>query len=192
MNRVLSDYLRDERGAVTIDFVVTFLPVLVFVVTVCEIAIAYYFTSAAQKSAQLAARLAASRPPVHTGVPTENVLNPTFGDVGDSCYHPAGDPCVDPGVSWVCDGDGSPFPAECDEAALGAIVTEVQRLYPTLQIDDVAIGYVYRRLGTAGGAFVPEVQVEVRPQTPPVNFISLMGFIGMRPATASVLGEDLG
>ncbi|MGF1444844.1 MAG: TadE/TadG family type IV pilus assembly protein [Pikeienuella sp.] len=188
---ILRHYVRDDRGAVTVDFVVTFLPIMLFILTICEIAIAYYLISSAQKGAQLGARLAAVQTPIHNGVWLENRVNLANGEEGDSCYQASGnDACLDPGVTWEC--LGSSFDTNvCDWTAFTAIVTEVQRLYPTIQAGDVDISYIYRRLGVAGGPFVPEVRVTIAQRDSPVNFMSLAGLFRLRSASASVLAEDM-
>ncbi len=185
----MREFLKDEGGHATTDFVVVFLPVMLFVLTICELAIAFHFTASAQKSAQLGARLAAAQAPVHRDVWPTNRLDPANGAPGDACYQPTGDACVDPGVSWVC--DGAALDARCDAQAFVDLVSEVRRLYPAVVPSDVRISYVYRRLGVAGGPFVPEVAVSIRERAMPVEFLSLLGLLRLRETTASVIGEDM-
>ncbi len=182
-------FLRDEGGHATTDFVVVFLPVMLFVLTICELAIAFHFTSASQKSAQLGARLAAAQAPVHLDVWDKNQLDPANGAAGDACFQPTGDACVDPGTVWVC--DGANLDPRCDPAAFAGLVAELRRLYRSLSVRDVRISYVYRRLGVAGGPFVPEVAVTIRERDMPVEFLSLLGLLQLRETTASVIGEDM-
>ncbi len=182
-------FLTDERGAATLDFVMVFVPVLLFVLTIAELVIAFHFTSAAQKSANLAVRLAAGREPVHTEVWETNRLDPRFGNAGDACYQPTGDACMNPGRAWVCTGNA--LEPGCDPAAFDALIAEVRRLYPTVRPDDVTVAYVYRRLGVAGGPFVPEISVSISRRPAPVNFLSLVGLLELRATTASIMGEDM-
>ncbi|MEM9148426.1 MAG: TadE/TadG family type IV pilus assembly protein [Pseudomonadota bacterium] len=180
----------DERGVVVVDFVMVFLPVVLFVFTIIEFSVAFHLTSSAQKAAQLAARLAAVSAPVHTGVPDTNILNPVNGQIGDSCFQVAGDACVPPvGSPWVCDG-GAPDGA-CDEAGFRAIWERVQDLYPTVQSEDMIISYEYVRLGNAGDPFVPLVSVTLKQRRSYMNMLSFAGELGLRQVTASSLGEEM-
>lgn len=184
----LPSFVRSERGSVTIDFTQIFLPVMLFVMMVVEIGIAFHLTSSAQKAAQLAARLAATRDPVHAGVWTQNQVAPG-GTAGQPCYDPGGDNCVDPGVVWSC--DGSALGGDCSAAQFNELLAELRRTYPSLDPADVTVTYAYRRLGIAGLDFVPEVAVTIAARESPVNVLSLIGVLQLRPVTASVLGEDM-
>lgn len=189
---MLTRFLRDESGSVTIDFVSIFLPMTLLVTTVIEIGIAFHMTAAAQKAAQMGARHAATLPAVHAGVWTTNPVDPRFGEPGDMCFRPDGnDACLEPTLAgWACVGGGSD-PA-CDGALFDAVLAEMRRTSPRLAAEDVTIRYDYLRLGVAGGPFVPHVSVTIAPRPSPVNFLSYAGLLELRETRAGTLGEDMG
>ncbi|MEM1344002.1 MAG: TadE family protein [Pseudomonadota bacterium] len=190
--RFFSRWLDDERGSITIDFTLLLVPVMALVLLVCEIGIAFHIASSSQKAAQLAARLAAVREPVHDGVWIRNRLDPLSGwRAGDACYQDSsyGDACIDPGIDWVC--DGSALTAQCDVADFNRIVDELRRTYPTVNSQDITITYVYRKLGVAEGLFVPEVAVTIAKRPMPISLLTSVGLLELREVTASMLGEDM-
>jgi len=186
----LRDFLSEERGGPTIDFVMVLLPVLMFIFTIIDFTLAFHMTSNAQKAAQLGARLAAVADPVHTLVPATNELNPTNGQLGDACYQAAGDACLTPAtLIWDC--DGASLAAACDSDAFALIHNRVQDLYPLVDRARIRITYRYMRLGTAGGPFVPLVSVTIKERPSPVQMLTFVGLLDLRAVTASALGEDL-
>ncbi|MGF1501700.1 MAG: TadE/TadG family type IV pilus assembly protein [Paracoccaceae bacterium] len=192
---------RDERGAVLMEFVTIFGPLIIFVLSICEILIAFHFSSAAQKSARLGARIASVEDPVHVGVPSRNVHNVSAGGVaGLACFQPYyGDICTDPGQVFTCDGKDlvrvgntwSSNDPSCDAETFIRIINEVQKLNAYVTPDFVTVSYVYRQLGFADGPFVPEVVVELRRRQAPVQFLSVIGLLELRPVTASMIAEDI-
>jgi len=183
-------YLSGESGSVTVEFTTIFLPVMLFVMTVLEIGIAFQLSSSAQKAAVLASRLAASQEPVHEQVWDLNEVDPDNGQAGDSCFQPdAPDACVAPTEAWVC--DGAALGAECSADRFNRLLTELRRTYPTVDASDITVRYDYRRLGVAGGPFVPQISVSIDARESPVQFLSLVGLLQLRPVTASILGEDM-
>jgi len=187
-------YLLRSDGAATLDFVVVFMPLMLFILTIIELGLAFHVMVSSEKAVALGARLAATQSPVHTGVWETNLIDEANGSAGDACYQQAGDACVDPGTTWVCDGATRPESGSwgaCDAGRFDAIVAELRRLHPSVTPEDMTISYVYRRLGIAGGPFVPEVVVSLRTRDMPINILSLVGLLELRPATASTLGEDL-
>lgn len=103
----------------------------------------------------------------------------------------------------------------CDRRRFQRLLCEVQRFYPSIGavgrgwVDnpdptketndddraDVSIRYDYRRLGIAGGPFVPEITVRVLPRDLPIDLIGVLGFAtlsnGLGNAVSSSIGEDL-
>jgi len=186
---MIRHFLKDEYGSVTIEFTTIFVPVILFVVMISEIAIAFHITSSAQKAAQHAARVLATRDPVNSLVWETNLLNPTNGSAGDACFQEAGDACVDPGTIWVC--DGASLDVACVDSDFDAFIAEVRRLYPSVNAEDVSVRYIYRRLGVAQGPFVPEVQVTIAERPMPINLLSWVGLLQLRATSASTIGEDM-
>lgn len=149
-------FLRDRRGAATVEFVVLFLPMIALVFTCFQVALAYHFTLTAQKAVEIGARIAAVRDPVHRNIPARNVTSST-GTIEEPC---ALDHCVDPGGPWTCSGADLTL-AQCDAAAFDAIFQEVAAFAYLLNPEDMEITYRYARLGKAGGPFVPIIRVEI-------------------------------
>ncbi len=199
MRDILRDFGRDDRGGYTIDFILVFLPQMLFVFMIVEILLAFHFTSAAQKAAQMAARLAAVMPPIHSGVPQINRLNASGGDAGDYCYQPSGvQPCIDvtpaadaaPADQWVCE-VGEVDRPNCSRDGFLEILNKVAGLYPNIREEMMSVRYDYVRLGVACGSFVPFVTVSIESRSSPVKMLSLVGLLQLRPVQASVLGENM-
>ena len=193
-------FLRDDRGSVVIDFLPVFAAVFAIVVFIIEVGIGFYLNVAAQKAAQIGARAAVTHNPVHSGVPDVNRLFYANGRLGDACYQDSGaDACLDPGGPWVCDGSG--LAAECNPIVFNRIVRDMRRADANMAPDRVRVTYVYRRLGYAGGPFVPEVRVDVAHRHfglfgPIFGMISFLAYDGedgvmLGRATSSAYGEDL-
>ncbi len=218
MNAKFRSFLKDERGATTVEMIIIFLPLMILVLTIFEIGIAYHFTLTAQKAAQVGARFVVTRDPVHTGMPSANTIHYRYGAYGDACYQGGAigtDACLDPGGPWVC--DGAALSAQCNSARFNDLLTEMQRLYPSITADDVTVGYYYHRLGYAGGPMVPEVRVTIKSRPSPLQLLSFLDLfvtkdssnpqrpkvemaaadeenwdtLTLRSVTASAFGEDL-
>ncbi len=184
-------FLADERGAITTDMVVIFLPVIVLVLTVFEIGISFYLLLSAQKAAQMGVRFIAAEDPLHAGVPRQNRLDPAWGQIGDSCHRP-GRPsaCVAPAPpdtirdaagapiaeGWLCDGADLDT-GLCDETAFEGLVREMQIVYPGLNREEVRAYYVYEELGYAGGPFQPRVAVTIAARESPIQILSLADLV---------------
>lgn len=156
----LRNFGRDTRGAVVIDYIPVFIALTILVLLIVEIGIAHFLLLRSQKSAQLGARIAVTLPAAVPGVPTINQPSSTNTGANVPCYSAIGpDNCIDPtptGASgWECTGDA------CDASVMEVIVQEMQRTSPSITAEDVTIKYIYRRLGYAGGPFVPEVNVSI-------------------------------
>lgn len=140
---------------------------------------------------------------------------------GPSCYQPSGpDGCLDPHIlqtddgvavdangdavaegsevriDFVCDGATVGTDANCSEQRFNRLMCEVRRFYPSVDPTDVTIRYDYRRLGIAGGPFIPEITVRIAPRSLPVDLVGPLGFATLSGgqlgnAVASSIGEDL-
>lgn len=150
----------DDRGSAVIDMLPVFFALVIIVLMIFEIGIGFYLNLASQKAAQLGARSAIVHDPVHADVPDENQLFYANGSYGDACYQEGKpDACLDPGGPWVC--DGASLGGACNQATFDAIIQDMRRADPNLDPARVTISYIYRRLGYAGGPFVPEVRVDL-------------------------------
>lgn len=207
----LRAFAADERGAITTDMVMIFLPVILIVLTVFEIGISFYLLLSAQKAAQMGARFVVSEDPLHSGVPRINALNPVGGNqIGDSCYTALGvSACVTPsapdtivdaagvtiGQGWLC--DGAAFNATvCDEAGFANLLREMQIVYPGLNPEEVRAYYTYEQLGYADGPFQPRVSVTIAARESPIQILSLFdlawGLTGTSESGAPVVQVDGG
>ncbi|MEM7236910.1 MAG: TadE/TadG family type IV pilus assembly protein [Pseudomonadota bacterium] len=203
-------FLRDDKGGVVLDVAVIFFPLMMLILAIFEIAISFYVIVSSQKAAQLGARVAVTRHPVHVNVPTENVVDVLNGEFGDACYQSDGrSACIAPNdAPWLCDGSGNSLGAGCDAARFMNIVGEMRRVYPSLKAEHVSIQYNYALLGYAGGPFVPHVTVRIDRRPSPFQIFSASdaggvvsnfdgasnssdGRIFLRPVAASAFGEDL-
>ena len=158
MIRFLRRFHRDERGAVVVDHIPVFFALTIIVLVIIEIGLAHFMQLRAQKAVQLGARVAMALPPAIDAVPARNVpINPTGGQ-NIPCFSNVGpDNCVDPGDFQCrgtgCNGNGG--------LTMALIVQEMQRVEPNIRTSDVTLTYRYRRLGNAGGPYIPEIIVNI-------------------------------
>ncbi|MEL6574421.1 MAG: hypothetical protein AAFQ81_00900 [Pseudomonadota bacterium] len=140
---------------------------------------------------------------------------------GPSCYQPSGpDGCLDPHIlqnddgvaideegeevasgseitlKFECDGETVASDPDCDEERFNRLMCEVRRFYPSVNTQEVTIRYDYRRLGIAGGPFIPEITVWIDPRNLPVDLLGPIGFATLSGgqlgnAVASSIAEDL-
>ncbi len=175
---------RDESGASLVEYslvVLLFLFLLFAIIDFGRIANAWV---GANKATQIAARIAAVRPPACPGVPAMNVRGtssaPNFGSL---CRAGAGT-CADPGL-FACTGTATNATA----AEIYAVV--VPLLPPGTRIDNLRFAYSHdTNLGFLGGPYVPMVTVELTGVD--FTFVSQLGqFIRFLTGNASNLGADL-
>ncbi len=191
--RALRRFWADENGANLVEFslvVTLFLFLLLGIIDFGRIGHAWV---GANKATQLAARLAAVRPPACPGVPARNVrgnASPTE-DFGALCR--AGpDVCFDPGPVL----DSKVGPITCTGSATNAtaleIFTAVRPLIPGgTTIDQMTYSYAFDpNLGFLGGPYVPMVTVEFTGVT--FTFVSQLGaFVEALTGRNSTLGTPI-
>ncbi len=183
--REVRRFRRDQSGAGLVEYslvILLFLFLLFAIIDFGRLANAWV---AANKATQIAARLAAVRPPACTGVPTRNVRGPAVGSTtfGTMCRAGAGI-CLDPGT-FTCQGnDTNPTSVE--------IVQAIRPLMPPgTQANNLRFSYSFDPdLGFLGGPYIPMVTVEF------INvdfvFISQLGRM-LTPLTGNTtaLGADI-
>lgn len=187
-------YLHDERGAITIDTAVIFLPMMAMVLVVIEICIAFYFVLSAQKAAKYGARYAVSESPIHTGVPRTNKHDTDVGKFFACFQDPDPSPCLDPGGPWLCDGSTYSGDANCVDARFEALVNAMRVVYPALPTENVSIQYSYVQLGYANGPFTPHVEVVVKSRRSPLGIKTMLTGVEnlpLREVGASAFVGDL-
>ena len=187
----------DESGASLVEFALVITLFLFLLLAIIDFGRIGHAWVSANKATQLAARLAAVRPPVCDGVPTTNVrgLNttPAFGAL---CRAGSG----------VC---RAPTPAviSCPGVATSAtaqeIFTAIRPLIPaSTTVDHLRYSYAFdANLGFLGGPYVPMVTVELfGPPNPPPGeppgvpfvFISqLRFFVTALTGQSSDLGNEI-
>jgi Flp pilus assembly pilin Flp len=184
LRRAVRDFWADEDGASLVEFSLVVLLFLFLLFAIIDFGRIGHAWVGANKATQLAARLAAVRPPVCPGVPLMNVRGgagspPAFGAL---CRAASG-VCANPGVI-TCTGTAA------NSTAL-EIFTAVQPLVPTTTIGQMTYTYQFdQNLGFLGGPYVPMVTVEFTGVN--FTFISrLSAFVVGLTGQASTLGAAL-
>jgi Flp pilus assembly pilin Flp len=183
--RRLRAFWADESGANLVEFSLVITLFLFLLLAIIDFGRIGHAWVSANKATQLAARLAAVRPPACAGVPALNVrgtgtLNPDFGAL---CRAGTG-VCANPGTRQ-CQGDAA-------NATALEIFTAVRPLVPAgTTINQMRFTYSFDPdLGFLGGPYVPMVTVEFTD----VNFIfvsQLGAFVTALTSDNSTLGATL-
>ena len=174
----------DENGASLVEFALVVTLFLFFLLAIIDFGRIGHAWVGANKATQLAARLAAVRPPACPGVPPTNLRGggstPAFGAL---CR-------AGPGVC------ATPAPAICPGSALNPtaleIFTAVRPLIPAgTTIGQMRYSYAFDpNLGFLGGPYVPMVTVEFTGVN--FTFISQLGaFVTALTGRNSTLGTPL-
>ena len=207
---------RDRLGTTAIEFALVFVLFFVFVFGIIEYALMMWRWNSAETATQMAARLAVQSDPVSGGFNSysgvaDAGLGPgqsiTLADVAAFTVT-----CSSDGTDVTCSGSGLPAGFSADPDAEGIVtfdnvVTEIQKLLPTVTEQNVIVEYSHIGLGFAGRPGTDIVPlVTVRLTNLQFDFIILDIFLGVlrgpggapvtdsitMPAfTASLTGEDL-
>ena len=189
ISRTALRFKRDEEGS-TITEMAFVLPLflLIFLGLIDFGRLAFQYV-AAEKTAQVAARMAAVMPPACSAVPTTNARG-TYTDItgprfGTNCSFAAG-VCTEPAAT-ICTG-AAPVGAEAQNT-----VTEIWNMLqfavpndPTADFDEGNISFAYEfdpQMNFLGGPYVPMVTVTI--ENLPFRFISPLGGLA-----ALVIGTD--
>lgn len=184
IGRIIRQFWADEDGASLVEFALVITLFLFLLLAIIDFGRIGHAWVGANKATQLAARLAAVRPPVCNGVPPLNLrgggATPAFGAL---CRSGAG-VCADPGT------------ISCQGSALAPtaleIFTAVRPLVPAgTTIGQMRYSYAFDpNLGFLGGPYVPMVTVEFTSVT--FDFISQLGaFVTALTGQSSTLGRRL-
>lgn len=153
--RALNRFRTDQSGAGLVEYSLVILLFLFLLFAIIDFGRLANTWVAANKATQIAARLAAVRPPVCPGVPQTNTRGAAPGATtfGSMCRLGAG-VCADPGPA-VCLGDGTnPTSVEIFQAIRPL-------LPPGAQADSLRYSYTFDPdLGFLGGPYIPMVTVE--------------------------------
>lgn len=153
----LRRFARNEDGATMVEFALVVLFFLFLLFAIIDFGRLSYTWAATQKANQIAARIAAVRPPVCAGVPQTHVRGAagTSASFGTLCRAGGG----------VCE---AAAPVQCDGAAANATVAEIMnQIRPLLPYGATAenLRFTYRfdpNLGFLGGPYVPMVTVDLQ------------------------------
>lgn len=187
-------FARNEEGATLVEF--SLIAPLLFMLTfgIVDFAAVMYQYQALNAATAVAARMAATRGPIITGVPDCGVG--ATGTPGAYCSTAAASKTWTP---LVCAGTATaPTPAtsgtSCNTTLMNRIVAEMQLYYPPITINNLNIAYGPSGLGFFGlGKPVPTVTVTITGVN--ASFI-VMGAFGLNaitlpPFTTTLPAEDL-
>ena len=193
---ITQDFWQDESGASLVEFSLVVTLFLFFLFGMVDFGRIGHAWVGANKATQLAARLAAVRPPACAGVPALNVrgTTTTILNFGSLCRAGSG-VCANPGTIR-CLGDATNPTAQ-------EIFTAIRPLLPAgTTIRQMRYSYAFDpNLGFLGGPYVPMVTVEftrrdneaIAGETDvPFIFVSQLGFfVSALTGAASTLGQPL-
>jgi Flp pilus assembly protein TadG len=185
IRRTLHRLRTDERGTTLVELAFCIALFLLIFFALIDFGRMAYNWVTAEKAVQVAARIAAVRPPVCAGVPTNNQAGTasTIPNYGTTCSS----------GSNICRGE-SLAPFSCSAASGGATAGEiwgsVRDLLPANATpDNLQFTYSYDpRMNFLGGPYVPVVTVELRN----LDFFytsPLLGLARMAGATVSGSGD---
>lgn len=182
-------FFRDTSGVASVEFPFIFFMMFCIAMFAFQVSYAMFELISAEKAAQTAARIAAVRDPVHTGVPISNgVASPD--KLGKPC-NGSGDNCVSPAPGkWSCNPTPENWGVGCDADRMLVIFNDMKRQGINIVPRDVTVTYTYVNLGFAGGPFIPLIEVTVAAKP----FMLSFGFgeaLRRREVSAHAIGEDM-
>lgn len=174
-------FARDEEGAFLIEFGITFPVLILLSFGLLEFSLVVFDYQRAAEATRRGVRLAIIQPPI----PNTTNLNPPEEGVPATAIV-----CTKPADTVTCDG-GSPS-ANADDL-WAALLTEMQKAYPTLTDQNVVVTFEGTRVGDpddVGGVF-PLVTVELKDVTHEMIVGHLIGVtsISFPDFKATVLGN---
>lgn len=194
----LVNFLRETRASTLVEF--SFIAPLLFLLTfgVAELGYFYFQYQALDAATRMGARIAATRGPAITGMP--DCGKPTTSSPGNYCSV-AVNGGTSIGTQWsaTCTGtslttSGGAVASGCGSAIMGRILQEMQKVYPSLVLNNIVVTFSGSNLGFVGkGRPVPLVTVRVTGVTASLPVLSAFG-IGPFPMpsfSTSLPGEDL-
>jgi Flp pilus assembly pilin Flp len=180
-------FLRREDGAGLVEYALVILLFLVLLFAIIDFGRLGFAVVSANKANQIAARIAAVRPPACPGVPRRNLRGSnTTASFGTLCRAGNGT-CATP-AAVTCLGSAS-------DATATEIFAAVRPLLPPgAGIEDIRFRYAFdSNLGFLGGPYVPVVTVEL--EDVPFTFVVPVGRsaqgLTLPRMSVSLPGEDL-
>ena len=153
----LRRFARDESGATLVEFAVVVLFFLLLLFAIIDFGRLAHTWAAAQKATQVAARIAAVRPPVCAGVPALNSRGVAGSSISFGTLCRAGaNVCANPGPA-VCSGASA-------NATSAEIFAQIRPLLPAgATVGNLRFTYSFDpNLGFLGGPYVPMVTVDLQ------------------------------
>ena len=148
-------FCADEGGASLVEFALVVTLFLFLLLGIIDFGRIGHMWVGANKATQLAARLAAVRPPACPGVPQFNVRGTALSPPAFGALCRAGSDICLPAPVVACQGVAT-------NATALEIYTAIRPLAPTTTIDQMRYTYAFDpNLGFLGGPYVPMVTVEL-------------------------------
>lgn len=183
--RIVHSFWADENGASLVEFALVITLFLFLLLAIIDFGRIGHAWVGANKATQLAARLAAVRPPVCSGVPALNVRGDAVAPPAFGALCRAGSGVCLAAATQTCTGSAANTTAQ-------EIFTAVRPLVPGgTTINQMRYSYAFDpNLGFLGGPYVPMVTVEFT--TVNFTFISQLGvFVTALTGANSSLGTPI-
>jgi hypothetical protein len=193
LTRRLGRFAREEGASAPVEYVLVFVPLMVMIFFIFEMAMAYHWALAAQKGVENGVRYAVTQQPVHTGLldPGGDLMRyaPAAGaEAGDLCYF--GTNCASI-PKLVCKG-GAAMGPDCDAGALSRLMSVVGEHAYGLEAESLSVTYEESGLGRATETIIPVVTVSIAARDFPLG-LSLLGIdTKLPPVSATLVAENLG
>lgn len=187
-------FVKDERGAVLIEFSVVMVIMLLITFSIVEFALVFNKFNSAQKATQAAARVAATR-----------LVLEGIDDCGTATNQSAGTDCADvPGsTSWSVTCSGGSI-SGCNSDGFDEVVAAAQRFYPEVTAEDIELVFSGTAYGFVGrGKPVPAISVSINNIT--YDFVTIGQLLNVLSpgstfsetlnidtAQTTIIGEDIG
>jgi len=193
LRRAVLRFRREEDASATVEYVLIFVPLMVMIFFIFEMAMAYHWALAAQKGVENGVRYAVTQAPMHSS------LIDTDGTVvkyqlagsskpGDLCYF--GTYCSQI-ATVTCTGGASMAP-ECNAAFMARLLDVVSQHAYGLDAESLTITYAESGLGRATETVIPIITVSISSRDFPLG-LSLMGIDTKLPAvSATLVAENMG
>lgn len=189
----LRRFRRDEEAAATVEYVIVFVPLMVMIFFIFEMAMAYHWALAAQKGVENGVRFAVTQLPVHASlIDTDGTIvkyqKTGSTEAGDLCYFGTNCTAIAP---VTCTG-GSSLAGDCSAARMAQLLAVVSVHAYGLEPESLSITYDESGLGRATETVIPMITVSISSREFPLG-LSLLGIDTRLPAvSATLVAENLG
>lgn len=193
LRAALRRFLRGGDASATVEYALIFVPLMVMIFFIFEMAMAYHWALAAQKGVENGVRYAVTLAPIHASLIAADGTVARYekaeaARAGDLCYF--GTNCTSL-VTVSCQG-GSLMGDDCDAGRLGQLLQVVGAHAYGLEPENLMVTYEESGLGRATETVIPIVTVSIGAREFPLG-LSLLGIDTKLPAvSASLVAENLG